>query len=64
MAMNARIKSMVRDLRYKAQENRGKAKQIAGKATGNDRLRGQGKSEELRSRVSQFAKKIRDAVKR
>jgi uncharacterized protein YjbJ (UPF0337 family) len=64
MAMNARIKSMVRDLRYKAQENWGKAKQTAGKATGNDRLRGQGKSEELRSRVNQFAKKIRDAIKR
>jgi uncharacterized protein YjbJ (UPF0337 family) len=64
MAMSARIKSMGRDLRYKAQENRGKAKQTAGKATGNDRLRRQGKSEELRSRVNQFAKKIRDAIKR
>ena len=64
MTVNARIKSIARAVKYKAQETRGRAKQTAGKATGNDRLRREGKAEELKSRLSQFAKKIKDAIKR
>jgi uncharacterized protein YjbJ (UPF0337 family) len=64
MTRNARIKSIVRGVKYKAQEAEGRAKQIAGKATGNDRLRRKGKAEELKSRLNQFAKKIKDAIRR
>src|SRR5256885_11709399 len=64
MTMNARIKSFVRGVKYKAQEAEGRAKQTAGKATGNDRLRRKGKAEELRSGLNQFAKKIKDAIRR
>ncbi len=64
MTMNARIKSIVRGVKYKAQEAEGRAKQTAGKATGNDRLRRKGRAEELKSRLNQFAKRIRDAIRR
>ena len=63
MTVNARIKSIVRVVKYKAQEIRGRAKQSAGKATGNDRLRRRGKVEELTSKRNQFAKRIKDAFK-
>jgi uncharacterized protein YjbJ (UPF0337 family) len=63
MTVNARIKSIVRAVKYKAQETRGRAKQSAGRATGNDRLRREGRAEELRSRLNQFAKRIKDAIR-
>ena len=63
MTMNDKIKSIVRDVKYKARETQGRAKQTAGKASGNDRLRREGKAEELKSRFNQFAKKIKDAIK-
>jgi uncharacterized protein YjbJ (UPF0337 family) len=50
-------------LKYKAREARGRAEQTAGKATGNDRLRREGRAEELRRRLNQFAKKIKDTIK-
>jgi len=64
MTVNARIKSIVRVVKYKAQGISGRAKQTAGKATGNDRLRREGKVEELKSKRNQFAKRIKDAFKR
>jgi uncharacterized protein YjbJ (UPF0337 family) len=63
MTMSSRIKTIVRAVQYKAQETRGKAKQTAGKATGNDRLRREGKAEELKSKLNQFAKRIKEAIK-
>jgi uncharacterized protein YjbJ (UPF0337 family) len=63
MIMSAKIKSILRDVKYKAREARGRAEQTAGKATGNDRLRREGRAEELKSRLSQFAKKIKDTIK-
>ena len=63
MTVNARIKSIVRVVKYKAQEIRGRAKQTAGKATGNDRLRRKGKVEELASKRNQFAKRLKDAFR-
>jgi len=63
MTVNARIKSIVRAVRYRAQVTRGTAKQIAGRATGNDRLRREGKTEELKGRFNQFAKRFKDAVR-
>jgi uncharacterized protein YjbJ (UPF0337 family) len=62
MTMNARFKTIVRAVKYKAQETRGRAKQTAGEATGNDRLRREGKAEELKSKLNQFAKKIKNAI--
>ena len=64
MTMRTRIRSVVRSARYRAQEKTGRAKQRAGRATGNNRLRRQGNAEELRSRLSQAAKRIQDAVRR
>ena len=63
MTGNARIKSIVRAVKYKTQETRGRAKQTAGKATGNDRLRREGKAEELKGRLNQFTKRIKDAIR-
>jgi uncharacterized protein YjbJ (UPF0337 family) len=63
MTVNARIKSIVRAVRYRAQETGGRAKQTVGKATGNDRLRREGKAEELKSRLNQFTKRIKDAFR-
>jgi uncharacterized protein YjbJ (UPF0337 family) len=63
MTVNARIRNIVRVVKYKVQETRGRAKQGAGKATGNDRLRREGKAEELKSKRNQFAKRIKDAFK-
>jgi uncharacterized protein YjbJ (UPF0337 family) len=64
MTMYARIKSILRGVKYKVQEAEGRAKQTAGKATGNDRLRRKGKADELKSGLNQFAKKIKDASRR
>ena len=64
MPRNARIKSIVRGVKYRAQEAEGRAKQTTGKATGNDSLRRQGKAEERKSRLHQFASKIKDAISR
>jgi len=63
MTMNARIKSMVQNVKYKAQETSGRTKQTAGTATGNAGLRREGKAEEVKSRVGQFVKRIKDAIK-
>jgi uncharacterized protein YjbJ (UPF0337 family) len=63
MTMNARIKSAVRAVKHKAQETTGRAKQTAGKATGNDRLRREGKAEVRKSKLNQFAKRIKDAIR-
>ncbi len=64
MTMSTRIRGVVRGVRSKAQASRGRAKQTAGRATGNNRLRRRGKVEELQSRLSQFTNRIREAVRR
>jgi uncharacterized protein YjbJ (UPF0337 family) len=63
MTMNARIKSVVQAAKYKAQEISGRAKKTAGKASGNDRLRREGKAEERKSKLNQFAKRIKHAIR-
>jgi uncharacterized protein YjbJ (UPF0337 family) len=63
MTVNARIKGIARVVKHKVQETRGIAKQTAGKATGNDRLRREGKVEQLKSKRNQFTKRIKDAFK-
>jgi uncharacterized protein YjbJ (UPF0337 family) len=64
MTMSARIRSALRGAKYKVQEKKGRAKQKAGRATGNNRLRRAGRAEELRSRFGQVSKKIQDAIRR
>jgi uncharacterized protein YjbJ (UPF0337 family) len=64
MTMNATLKRIARDVKYQAQRTRGRAKQTAGKATGNERLRREGKAEERRSRLNQFVRGLKDAVRR
>jgi uncharacterized protein YjbJ (UPF0337 family) len=64
MGMSTRIRSVVRGVKYKAQESRGRAKQTAGQAIGNDRLRRRGKAEKLKSRLNQVTNRIKDAIRR
>jgi uncharacterized protein YjbJ (UPF0337 family) len=64
MTMTTRIRSIVRDVKYKAQKTRGRAKQRAGKATGNARLRREGSAEVRRSTLARFAQRVRNAIGR
>jgi uncharacterized protein YjbJ (UPF0337 family) len=64
MTLSNRIRSFAGGVRYKARESRGKAKQAAGRATGNDRLRRRGRAEQLESRLHQFVNRIKDAIRR
>jgi uncharacterized protein YjbJ (UPF0337 family) len=64
MNMTTRIRSIVRDVKYRARKTKGRAKEGAGKATGNARLRRQGRAEVRKSKLAQFATKVRDAVRR
>ena len=63
MSVNASIKRIVRAVKYKAQVTGGTAKQTAGRATGNDRLRREGKTEELKGRFNQFTQRLKAAVR-
>ncbi len=45
------------------QRVKGKAKEAAGTATGNDRLRAKGKSDQVKSNVKQAGEKVKDALK-
>jgi uncharacterized protein YjbJ (UPF0337 family) len=63
MTMNKKINSIARGVRYRAQQTRGRAKQTAGAATGNSRLRRQGKADELRSRLHNVARAITNAIR-
>jgi uncharacterized protein YjbJ (UPF0337 family) len=58
------MKSVLRHAGYRARETTGRVKQTVGRATGNDRLRHEGRTEELKSRLSRFATKVKAAVKR
>jgi uncharacterized protein YjbJ (UPF0337 family) len=64
MTMSTRLKTLARDVKYQAQRTRGRVKQTAGKATGNDRLRREGKAEHRKSRLDRFVRKLKDAVRR
>jgi|GraSoiStandDraft_16_1057320.scaffolds.fasta_scaffold572728_2 uncharacterized protein YjbJ (UPF0337 family) len=64
MTVTTRIRNFARDVKYRARKTRGRAKQRAGKATGNERLRRQGKAEVRRGRLAQLAQRVRDAIGR
>jgi uncharacterized protein YjbJ (UPF0337 family) len=59
------IKGIARVVKHKVQETRGIAKQTAGIATGNDRLRREGKVEQLKSNAtsSQSGSRTRSSSK-
>ena len=47
-----------------AEKLHGKGKQAAGEARGNDRLRAEGKSRQVKADLKQAGEKIKDAFKR
>jgi uncharacterized protein YjbJ (UPF0337 family) len=47
-----------------AQQVKGKVKEAAGKATGNDNLRDEGKADQAKGDLKQAGEKLRDAIKR
>ena len=47
-----------------AEKLHGKGKQTAGEASGNDRLRAEGKSRQVKADLKQAGEKIKDAFKR
>jgi uncharacterized protein YjbJ (UPF0337 family) len=47
-----------------AQQVKGKVKEAAGKATGNDNLRDEGKADQTKGDLKQAGEKLRDAIKR
>ncbi|HEV7757691.1 MAG TPA: CsbD family protein [Acidimicrobiales bacterium] len=47
-----------------AQQAKGKVKEAAGEATGNDRLRGKGKADQVKGKLKQKGEKVKDAFRR
>jgi uncharacterized protein YjbJ (UPF0337 family) len=64
MTVTTRIKTIVRDVKNRTRTIKGRAKQKAGTATGNTRLRRQGRAEVRRGKLVQFAQRVRDAIGR
>jgi uncharacterized protein YjbJ (UPF0337 family) len=50
--------------RNTAQRTKGKVKEAAGKATGNERLRRQGKADQMKGKIKQTGESVKDAVKK
>jgi uncharacterized protein YjbJ (UPF0337 family) len=63
MTMSSRIKRVVRGAKRGAQVTKGRAKQVTGRAIGNDKLRREGKVEEVRGKLNRFAQKVKDTIK-
>jgi uncharacterized protein YjbJ (UPF0337 family) len=47
-----------------AQRAKGKIKEAAGKATGNERLRRQGKADQVKGKIKQVGEKVKDALRK
>ena len=47
-----------------AQRAKGKVKETVGKATGNDKLRAKGKSDQTKGNLKQAGEKVKDAFKK
>jgi uncharacterized protein YjbJ (UPF0337 family) len=47
-----------------AQRAKGKVKEAAGEATGNERLRRQGKADQVKAKIKQTGEKVKDALNR
>jgi uncharacterized protein YjbJ (UPF0337 family) len=50
--------------RNAAQRAKGKVKETVGKATGNERLRRQGKADQVKGKIKQTGERIKDALKK
>jgi uncharacterized protein YjbJ (UPF0337 family) len=46
------------------QQAKGKVKEAAGKATGNDKLQDKGKADQTRGNLNQAGEKVKDALKK
>jgi uncharacterized protein YjbJ (UPF0337 family) len=51
-------------VRNSAQKAKGKAKEAAGKATGNDKLRAKGKADQMKGNLKQAGENVKDAFKK
>jgi uncharacterized protein YjbJ (UPF0337 family) len=47
-----------------AQRAKGKVKEAAGTATGNERLRRQGKADQMKGKIKQTGEKVKDALRK
>jgi uncharacterized protein YjbJ (UPF0337 family) len=64
MALNDRSRGRARNkTRNKAQELMGQIKETAGRATGNRRLKAQGRADQTKANLRQAAEKIKDAFR-
>ncbi len=54
----------VRKVENTAEQARGRAKQAAGKVTGDDRLRVEGKADEMKGDLRQAGEKVKEAFKK
>ena len=50
--------------RNAAQRAKGKVKETVGKATGNERLRRQGKADQVKGKIKQTGERVKDALKK
>jgi uncharacterized protein YjbJ (UPF0337 family) len=50
--------------RNAAQRAKGKVKETAGKTTGNERLRRQGKADQAKAKLYQTVEKVKDALRK
>jgi uncharacterized protein YjbJ (UPF0337 family) len=46
------------------QRAKGKLKEVAGKATGNDKLRAKGKADQTKGNLKQAGEKVKDALRK
>jgi uncharacterized protein YjbJ (UPF0337 family) len=46
-----------------AQQVKGKAKEVAGKVTGDDKLRAKGKADQMKGNLKQAGEKVKDGFK-
>ena len=64
MALNDRSRGRARNkTRNKAQELMGQIKETAGRATGNRRLKAQGRTDQTKANLRQAAERIKDAFR-
>jgi len=64
MALNDRSRRRARNkTRNKAQELMGQIKEATGRATGNPRLKAQGRADQTKANLKQAAEKIKDAFR-
>jgi uncharacterized protein YjbJ (UPF0337 family) len=55
--------SIVKKVRHKTQTAKGEGKKVAGRVTGNRRLKAQGRAGQARGNLMQAADKVKDAFK-